>query len=188
MTHFEQEYFKLVSWDDSRMKRSSFLDCQFESCQWNEADWRNAKFADCRFKNCNLSLLKIEGCQLQNVHFIECKLVGIDFFKCDPRFFSIFFDQTILQTCHFADLNMKKSSFPKCKFRDVYFTHTNLTEASFNQADLQGAVFHHCNLTKADFTGAKEYTIDLQSNTVKQAKFSFPEAIRLLKSFDIEIV
>lgn len=34
----------------------------------------------------------------------------------------------------------------------------------------------------------KNYLIDLQSKRVKDAKFSFPEVIHLLKFFDIQIV
>lgn len=82
---------------------------------------------------------------------------------------------------------MKQASFQGCKVRDVYFTETNLTEADFSDADLQGTIFHQCNLTKADFRGAKNYAIDPLSNQIKKAKFSFPEAISLLRSFDIEL-
>jgi fluoroquinolone resistance protein len=188
MSTFEQEYFKFFHWEESHLKKSSFIKCQFESCQWIEVDWRQVRFVDCLFKNCNISLAKMDGCHLQNTQFIESKLVGIDFFKCEHTFFSVLFEQTILQTCHFADLKMKKTSFQRCKLRDAYFTDCDLTEANFTHAELQGAIFHHCNLTKADFTHAKDYNIDLQSNTLKHAKFSFPEAIRLLNSFDIQII
>ena len=86
------------------------------------------------------------GCCLQNVQFKECKLIGLDFFKCERKFFSLSLDQSILQTCNFADLNMKKASFQGCKLRDVYFNHTHLIEANFTHTDLQGTIFHDCNL------------------------------------------
>lgn len=46
----------------------------------------------------------------------------------------------------------------------------------------------HPKLVSADFTEAINYSIDLQLNDIKKAKFSFPEAISLLEVYEIEIV
>lgn len=187
MPVYEQKHFKAVHYTDHSLRDSSFSECQFENCHFIETNWTQVQFVDCLFKNCNISLIKVEQCRLQNIQFVESKLIGIDFFKCEKTFFSVYFDQSILQTCNFSDLNMKKTCFKGCKLREVYFNHTNLIEANFTHTDLQGTIFHNCNLSKADFTHAKNYHIDLQSNQVKNAKFSFPEVINLLKSFDIQI-
>ena len=58
-------------------------------------------------------------------------------------------------------------------------------EANLTDTDLLGTTFHQCNLTKSDFRNAKNYMIDLQTNNVKNAQFSLPEAMNLLQSFDI---
>jgi fluoroquinolone resistance protein len=137
---------------------------------------------------CNLSLVKIEGCRLQDVNFEECKIVGAEFNKCDKRFFSIKAKNSFLQYANFADLNMKRGSFYGCKLRECYFTDTNLVEADFRETDLAGTVFHNSDLSKADFAGSKNYEIDVRTNKVKKAKFSFPEAIGLLRGFEVEIV
>jgi uncharacterized protein YjbI with pentapeptide repeats len=71
--------------------------------------------------------------------------------------------------------------------REVYFTNTDLQEADFTETDLLGTLFHQCNLTQSDFRNAKNYGINIQTNNLKKAKFSFPEAINLLKCLDIEI-
>ncbi len=113
-------------------------------------------------------------------------MVGVDFYKCD-KFIHIKFIKSILQTCNFTDLKLKGISFKGSKIREVYFTNTDLQEADFSDADLLGTLFHQCNLTRADFRNAKNYAIDLQANNLKKAKFSFPEAINLLKCLDIEI-
>ncbi len=188
MSLHEQEYFKALRDEGQSWKGSSFRNCLFESCYFFETNWRQTQFIDCVFKNCNMSLVKMEGCRLHHVQFKECKLIGIDFFKCEQPFFSLYFDKTFLQTCNFADLNLKKTCFQACKLREVYFSHTDLSESNFTYADLQDTIFHHCNLSQADFTHAKNYFIDLQSNQVKNAKFSFPEVVHLLKSFEIQIV
>ena len=50
-----------------------------------------------------------------------------------------------------------------------------------------GTLFHNCDLSRSDFSGALNYSIDVRTNQVKQAKFSLPEAIALLQALDIRI-
>ena len=45
----------------------------------------------------------------------------------------------------------------------------------------------HTNLSSADFSGAQNYQIDANENTIKKAIFSLPEALSLLSTFDIKI-
>lgn len=45
----------------------------------------------------------------------------------------------------------------------------------------------HTNLKHADFTNAANYTIDIHTNTIEQAHFSFPEVIALLNCLNIKI-
>lgn len=169
------------------MAGASFQNCRFESITFLETSWSAAHFTDCRFINCNLSLVKLLECRFHNVLFKECKLVGLSFYKCDKRFFSVGFDQCIIQGCNFSDVKMPKTDFKKCKIRETFFTNTDLTEANFSESDFNESIFHACLLSKANFVDAKNYAIDLQTNSVKKAKFSLPEAINLLKSFDLEL-
>lgn len=127
------------------------------------------------------------GCRLQEVCFKECKIVGADFFKCEKNFFSIKATDSFLQYCNFSNLSLKQASFENSALKECHFTDTILTEANFKDSDLSGTVFHNSNLCKANFQGARNYDIDLTANKVKKAKFSLPEALSLLKAFDIEI-
>jgi uncharacterized protein YjbI with pentapeptide repeats len=129
----------------------------------------------------------MEGCRWQESTFIECKLVGAEFFKCESKFFTIQVKQCFLQFCNFSGLPLKKTSFNGSKIIECYFTQVNLTECDFRDTDLSGSVFHESELSKADFRGARNYDIDVRNNKVKKAKFSFPEAIALLRNFEIEI-
>lgn len=83
---------------------------------------------------------------------------------------------------------MKKISFSGSKLKECHFTNTNLNNADFGKVDLSGTVFHNCDLSKADFTSAVQYDIDPQTNKIKKARFSLPEAVSLLKGFDVTIV
>jgi uncharacterized protein YjbI with pentapeptide repeats len=83
---------------------------------------------------------------------------------------------------------MRQAAFPGCKLKECYFNDTCLIEADFRETDLLGTLFHNSDLSKADFSGSKNYQIDVRTNKVKKAKFSFPEAIGLLQGFEIEII
>lgn len=166
----------------------SFNHCIFQNCNFTECVLWNAKFVGCTFKACNLSLIKTDGCKLQDAYFEDCKIVGVEFFKCEKRFFSIKVKNSFLQYCNFADLNMKHTSFQASRLKECYFTNTCLIEADFKDTDLSGTLFHNSDLTKADFCGSKNYEIDVRANKVKKAKFSFPEAMGLLRGFEIEVV
>ena len=165
-----------------------FSSCSFNSCDFSESLLRNAKFCTCTFTNCNFSLPKLEGCRFQDVRFIGCKMVGAEFFKCEKTFFSPTFEKCLLHYCNFSDLIMKKISFSGSKLKECHFTNTNLHGADFGEVDLSGTIFHNCDLSKADFTTAILYEIDPQKNKIKKAKFSLPEAIGLLRGFDVTIV
>lgn len=183
---YEDKIFKSLDLSGKSLKKSIFNNVFFESCHFIESNWEQAHFIGCRFKNCNLSLVNLRGCRLQQIAFEESKIVGLDFFKCD-KLLHLSFNTCILQTCNFTDLKLKGTSFAGSKIREVYFTNTDLSEANFTDADLIGTLFHQCNLTKSDFRSAKNYMIDLQTNIVRKAQFSFPEAMNLLKYLDISI-
>lgn len=181
----EDEIFKSLDFSEKSL-RSHFLNVTFNSCNFTKSDWQKAEFRSCRFKNCNLSLVNLQGSRLQEIHYDVCKMVGLDFYKCakceHPKF-----THCIMQTCNFSELKLKKTSFIGSNLRDVHFTNTDLSESDFRDCELLGTLFHQCNLSKADFRNAKNYSIDVLTNAVKKAKFSFPEAINLLKSFDIAL-
>jgi len=83
---------------------------------------------------------------------------------------------------------MKNTSFNRSKLRENYFTNTRLRGADFSGADLSGTVFHNCDLCRADFSQAMHYDIDPQTNKIKKARFSLPEAVGLLRGFDITLI
>ena len=63
----------------------------------------------------------------------------------------------------------------------------SLLNLIFADVDLSGTLFHQADLRKANFRGAKNYSLDVRTNKVEGAKFSFPEAISLLSSFGIDL-
>ncbi len=88
----------------------------------------------------------------------------------------------------FIGLTLRKMIVTKCVAKDVDFAEADLTQADFTYTDLAESQFLHTNLTEADFTHARNYWIDAGLNTLKQARFSLPEAIALLRSMNIVLV
>lgn len=82
---------------------------------------------------------------------------------------------------------MKRMSFRGSKVQECCFSNSLLAESDFRETDLEGSLFHHTDLAKVDFREAKNYSIDPTSNVIKKARFSSPEALSLLKFFDILI-
>ena len=64
---------------------------------------------------------------------------------------------------------------------------TRLAGASFYGVRLGGTRFTRCDLQKADLRTAEEYAIDLETNKLKGARFSFPDVVRLLDGTGIVI-
>lgn len=183
----EDKTFKSIDFSGKRLEPKSHTSCHFENCDFTESVWRDVKFASCTFTRCNLSLVKLEGARLHDVCFVDCKIVGAEFFKCDKIFFAIEGKRSFFQYCNFSDLNMKSTSFKDSKCRECHFTNTVLLQADFRGVDFLGTSFHHCDLSKADFRDSKNYHIDPRANKIAKAKFSLPEAVQLLESFDIVV-
>lgn len=165
----------------------SFSECVFDNCQFIETRLCNVHFFACSFKNCNLSLVNLENTCLHNVTFLRCKIVGGNFHLSEKKLFSIRIEESFLLHCNFSGLKMKKTSFKGSKIKECDFKETLLEEADFSSCNLEGSLFHNCNLRKADFRGALNYAIDPRTNQIEKGKFSIPEALILLKAFDITL-
>lgn len=187
-SNLENQIIQSENFSKKSLENHIFNCCSFNSCDFSESLLRNTQFCTCIFTDCNLSLAKLDGCRFQDVRFVGCKIVGAEFFKCEKTFFSPKFENCLLHYCNFSELNMKKISFGGSKLKECHFTNTNLISADFGEVDLSGTVFHNCDLSMADFASAVRYDIDPQTNKIKKAKFSLPEAVGLLKGFGITIV
>lgn len=165
----------------------SFLDCIFEDCQFIDCLFSNGVFHGCTFRNCNLTLPNFEKARLQEVFFQGGKIVGANFHLVDKKLFFLAFEETVLQSCNFSDLMLKRGRFSRSKFRECDFKGTNLIEGNFQECDFEGTLFHQCDLSGADFRDATNYAIDPSANKIKKGKFSLPEAFSLLKGFDITL-
>ncbi|HUW94716.1 MAG TPA: pentapeptide repeat-containing protein, partial [Anaerolineae bacterium] len=88
----------------------------------------------------------------------------------------------------FMGLTLPRMEVRDCVALDVDFREADLSKADFAGTDLSQSLFGNTNLSEADLSRARNYHIDPGQNTLKQARFSLPEAMSLLYSLDIILV
>ena len=80
--------YKGVDFSDIESDRE-FYGCTFEECSFARAKLTNVLFSRCEFIRCDFSLCKIYGVSFQDVRFVGCKMLGVDFtssgLRCDQR-------------------------------------------------------------------------------------------------------
>lgn len=183
MKETQEKKFRDISFEGGEPQ--SFLECQFEKCIFDRVDLSKWRFFDCKFVSCSFVVLKLENARFQGVSFIESKLMGVDFTLCDPTFFEICFQKSLLHSCNFAQMKLKGCSFTDSVLKECIFSQASCEKVSFARSSLAGSIFHQTNLEKADFTDAIEYGMDPVDNRLKGAKFSMPEAAELIKGLGV---
>ena len=151
-----------------------------------EYDLAGAELENVLFETCSFVATNLTDARFSSVAFEGCKLVGVDFRKC--RAFpsvDVSFVDCVLDACNFSDLALRKQKFVSCDVRRCVFLRSDLTDADFSHSDLDESIFHECDLRRADFSRARNYLVDPNGNKIAGAKFSLPEAISLLRGFDI---
>ena len=179
--------FEAIDYSEKKSEQHEFDDCSFVNCNFSKSDLRGVEFLDCRFTGCNLSLALVDDTGIKNIEFKDCKLMGIDFSKCNDFLFSASFENCQLDYCSFYKKKMKKVNFSKSSLKHVDFTETDLSLAVLNECDLADAIFVQTILEKTDFRTARNYAFDPEVNKVKKARFSMPEVVGLLSKYNIDI-
>lgn len=112
------------------------------------------------------------------------KMIGINWTDVSA-FHHVSFKRCNLNYGNFSGQGLKKLTLIDCVARDVDFSESNLTEANLQRTDFSGSQFRETNLTKSDLRGAQNYGINPLNNKLRQARFSLPEAMLLLRGLEI---
>jgi uncharacterized protein YjbI with pentapeptide repeats len=164
---------------------AEFIACTFRNLDLASNDFSHSLFEDCTFESCNLSLVRLKQASLRNVHFKNCKMLGVLFLNAAPTALAVSFENCLLDNCAFAGLKLKKTRFSGCRLRHADFGNADLSACIFDNADLAGARFENTNLTGADFSTASFYQLDPSQNRVNGLKVCWPEASGLLAPFGV---
>jgi len=189
--HYERERFASVSEHGRVFSHVSFSDCSFTRCAFLESSFRKCSFINCSFRGCDLSVAKVPNTSFVNCRFVDSKAIGIDWTSAggvqSKLELSLEFEGCNVSYSNFFGLSLARMALKDCIAREVEFGEADLSEGVFTGTDFQGAAFLHTNLTRADFSGARNYAIDPTANTIKGAVFTLPEAVSLLRGFDVVI-
>lgn len=181
-TTFREEQLR-----SDELRGKEFEDCVFEKCQFDAVAFHFCRFIQCTFVECLFISIKGPNSIWDEVAFRDCKLSVFDWTEA-ASVAGLKFERCKLDAVRFGYMDIRKIVIHDCVACEVDFTEANMSDADFSGTDLASSVFLHTNLTKANFVGARNYLIDVKENTLKKARFSLPEAISLLRSFEIELV
>ncbi len=165
---------------------TQFEDCSFDRCDLHGRDLRGCKFVDCTFKACDLVVAKVVNSVFVPVGFRECRLSGINW-SVAGKLESVAFERCQLNDGTFLGLQLGGCQFTDCLARSTSFRDANLAGASFRGSDLSMAEFVNCDLRGTDFRQARGYVLSPAENRLEKARFSWPEAMNLLKGLGILI-
>ena len=186
-TAHDGKVFEKVAYSKTGLSGEEFEDCTFINCDFSDSDLSRSRLTDCTLIDCNLSMAKVSHAGMSNVTFLNCKVSGVDFSTCLPLLFAVSFEKCILDYAVFTKNKLKKTKFKECTIRDADFTEADLTGACFDACDLSNTVFSRTNLSQADFRTSRNYTINLEKNTVRKTKFSYSGIAGLLSQYDIVV-
>ncbi|MDA3940089.1 MAG: pentapeptide repeat-containing protein [Spirochaetia bacterium] len=164
-----------------------FYNCDFRGCNFTQAILSSSDFESCSFIDCNFTNPIIVQTKFIDVKYEKCKLMGLNFYLCSQFAFDVTFDECLISNCNFGQMKMKSSKFTKCEIIESYFQDTFLEGATFEGSNFKGTLFHNTNLEKASFCNASGYNIDPTVNRIRKAKFTVPDVLNLLNTFNIEI-
>lgn len=163
-----------------------FTECEFKNINAQEQSFTNCLFIDCKFTNCNLSNSRFPGCTFRDNSFKGCKIAGINWTEAS-NLVSFNFDDCQINYSVFLGMKLDNLTCINSQAKSCDFSEASLKNSNFSKSDLSETNFHHADCEKASFSDAKNYYIDPSVTKLKDATFSFPEALSLLSSFEIKI-
>jgi uncharacterized protein YjbI with pentapeptide repeats len=139
------------------------------------------------FEECDLSLIRLKDTTFSNTQINGSKAIGIVWHAASNPL-SVNFKNSRLSYSSFYGKNLKKMQVTDCIADETDFTNCNLIQSNFAGTDLRNAIFINTDMSQANFVNATNYSINLQNNKTKKAKFSLPEALSFLHSLDIILI
>lgn len=189
--YYEGKRINNIKLDSKTLENMEFFDCTFENCTLENCLIDRCIFAECKFIHCNVVSIQSKYSQIKYAEFEKCNLIGVHWNEllsagriADPI---RKVKHTILKYNTFMGMKFIRFDFSKNVMQDSMFEECDLRECSFKGNVLERTQFLNCDLRKADLREATEYQIDIQTNKLKGARFSFPEVIALLKVLEIKI-
>ena len=189
--YIEGRIFAEKNFQQTVIENYEFADCDFENCKFEECKIIGCIFKSCRFDNCTVITLNSQHSEVKNVSLKNCNLIGVHWEELLPSGRYAYamerMEKCYLKYNSFVDMSFVKFDFSGNFIQESRFENCNLAESSFRNCRLERTQFDGCDIRNADFRESCGYLIDITSNKIKNAKFSYPEVVRLLDALDIQI-
>jgi fluoroquinolone resistance protein len=183
---YSQEKFTSLALTEDSVASVKFEECTFTDCRFIDVKLDKCAFVDCVFNGSLLSAIRPIDTRFLRPRFIRCKVIGFDWAKAG-KLENLDFGDSQLDYSNFSSLNLIRIRMDRCSAREIRFIDANMSDGVFTGTDFTGSTFFKSNLTRADFRRARNYSIDIRNNTVKNARFSLPEALSLLEGLEITV-
>ncbi len=192
-SEYSSETFRGQEFGDIELTKLEFYDCTFLKCRFTETILNQCRLYECTFRECDINQIRVTDSSFREVRFERSQVIAVNWAEAawakEGLLNSIHFtDRCVLNYSTFIGLKLHDLQLSDCIARHVDFAEADLTNANFRGTDLTDTRFLHTDLTEADFTGAFNYAINASLNTLKQTRFSLPEALSLLHALDIVLV
>lgn len=188
-TYVEERVITDKKLQNSVIEKYEFVDCDFRDCNFEDCKIIGCNFVNCRFYNCTVISLRAEYSAIKNTVFEKCNLIGVHWNDLLPGGRYAFpiqkLKDSFLKYNTFIKMNFTKFDFSGNGIQESAFEECRLSESDFRNCRLEGTQIVGCDIRKADFRESRGYLIDVKSNQMKGARFSFPEAMNLLTSLEI---
>lgn len=183
------EVYENLGMNGEDLRDLIFEECTFRDSTFQQADFSRSRFINCTFERCNLSVLRVMETAFAGVRILDSKASGINWTETAQNRGGLAsppeFSATVLDGSVFQGMDLEDATMKDCRAVDVDFSSASLRGADLKGTDFHGARFNGTDLSTADLRGAVNYSIDIEFNTIKKARFSLPEAVALLKNLDI---
>lgn len=188
----ESKVFKGLKYDGEIFNRHRLYDCEFINCSFKDCIVEDVELSSCYFKNCDIVSLEFKNSIVRNISIEESNLIGVNWSNLinSNAGYSNPIDKvtdSFLKYNSLFEMTLKNTNLSSNTYQDCIFSDSNLSFANFKNSIFSESQFIACDLSSADFRGARGYMIDMNSNKIKKAKFSYPEVQSLLDFLDIEI-
>lgn len=144
---------------DIPIDRVTFDTAYFKNVDFTLTDISHVDIVDTVFENCDFSNLTIEDRWMSRVHFINCKLTGlnlksmslhdvlIDNSHC--KYLSIVLSN--VKDNHYRNCDMSDSVFYNNEIKKLELTNTNFINAEFSETKLKDTNFASCIIAGSHF-------------------------------------
>lgn len=189
--YYENKLIENVKLENEILEDAEFIDCEFKKCVFEELTLNRCSFSGCKFKDCNIISIKTKYSQIKSAEFYGCNLIGVHWNELisTGRIFEPIkkLSDCFLKYATFIDMSFIHFDFSSNIIQESVFNECNLRESNFKGCRLERTQYINCDIRKADFRDTSGYQIDIKTNKLEDAHFSFPEVINLLNSLEIKI-